>query len=131
MHKVLEEKDVKAYSPLVLAYIGDAAFELAVRTHLAEAGNRKVKDLHHDTVSIVRAGSQAKLLSRIYDELTEDEQDIVRRGRNTKSHPPKNADVQQYRLSTGFEALLGYLWLKGDESRFLTLVEMALEESTE
>jgi len=127
MHKVLDEKELRAYSPLVLAYVGDAAFELEVRTHLVEAGNRKVKDLHKDTVAVVQAGSQARIIRQIYDALSEEEQNIVRRGRNTKSHPPRNAVVQEYRLSTGFEALLGYLYLKGDEERFLTLVQMALD----
>lgn len=131
MHKVLDEKELRAYSPLVLAYVGDAAFELEVRTHLVEAGNRKVKDLHKDTVSIVQAGSQARIIRQIYDILSEEEQNIVRRGRNTKSHPPRNAVVQEYRLSTGFEALLGYLYLKGDEDRFLTLVQMALDVEKE
>ncbi|MEA1959826.1 MAG: ribonuclease III domain-containing protein [Bacillota bacterium] len=128
INHVLDEQELKEYSPIVLAYIGDAAFELIVRTHLIQAGNRRIKEIHKDAVGIVKAESQAKIVRQIYDTLSEQEKDIVRRGRNAKSHPPRNADVQQYKMSTGFEALLGYLYLKGDEQRLLTLASLALEQ---
>ncbi|NLB88615.1 MAG: Mini-ribonuclease 3 [Syntrophomonadaceae bacterium] len=123
---MINENMLREYSALVFAYIGDAVFELAVRTHVVLAGNRKVKDLHHDTVEMVKAESQAQFIREIYNELSEEEQDIVMRGRNSKSTPPKHADPRDYQLSTGFEALLGYLYLKGDEKRLEELVEKVL-----
>jgi len=127
MHKGLNETTLNEYSPLILAYIGDAVFELLVRTHVVSSGQRRIKDIHLNTVEIVKADHQAGIVRQIFDELSEEEQDIVRRGRNTRSNPPKNSDMQAYRLSTGFEALLGYLYLKGDEERLLCLVNKALE----
>jgi len=128
MHNPVDENILREYSPLVLAYIGDAVFELAVRTRIAVGGPRRIKDIHHHTVAVVNADSQADIIRHISAELSEAEQDIVRRGRNTHSHPPKNADVQSYRMSTGFEALLGYLYLKGDDKRLSYLLHLALEE---
>lgn len=127
MRRPLDEKTVNEYSPLILAYIGDAVFELLVRMHMVSSGQRRIKDIHLDTVEIVKAGHQAEIIRRIMGELNAAEQDIVRRGRNTRSIPPKNADMQAYRLSTGFEALLGYLYLKGDEERLIYLVNMDFE----
>jgi len=128
MHEPWDEKDLNEYSPLVLAYIGDAVYELLVRTQIVSAGKRRMKEIHHDTVEIVKAEHQAQIIRSVFEELSEEEQDIVRRGRNTRSNPPKNADRQDYRMSTGFEALLGYLYLKGDEERLLYLFNRTLEE---
>lgn len=128
MPKWEADKDLREYSVVVLAYIGDAVFELMVRTHIVASGNRKIKNIHHDTVEVVKAESQARLVRRIAAELTDEEQEIVRRGRNAKTSPTKNADISDYRLSTGFEALLGYLYLKGDEERLMSLIERAFEE---
>ena len=128
MHNPVDENTLREYSPLVLAYIGDAVFELMVRTNIVAAGRRRIKDIHLDAVAMVNADSQADIIRNIIDELSEAEQDIVRRGRNTRSHLPKNADMQSYRMSTGFEALLGYLYLKGDEERLNYLLKRALEE---
>jgi len=127
MHKPLDENTLSEYSPLILAYIGDAVYELLVRIHIVSAGNRRMKDIHLDTVQMVKAENQARFIREISDELTEEEQDIVRRGRNTRSNPPKNADMQNYRMSTGFEALIGYLYLKGDEERLEYLVNKSVE----
>lgn len=126
MHRPLDENTLSEYSPLILAYIGDAVFELLVRTQIASSRRGRIKDIHLQTVEIVKAEHQAGIIRQIFDELSEEEQDIVRRGRNTRSNPPKNADMQAYRMSTGFEALLGYLYLKGDEERLLCLVNQAL-----
>ena len=82
-------KDLREYSAVVLAYIGDAVFELLVRTHILASGNRKIKAIHQDTVDVVKAESQARLVRQIADELTDEEQEIVRRGRNAKTSPPK------------------------------------------
>jgi len=128
MHEPWDENALRECPPLILAYIGDAVFELMVRTHIVEIGHRKIKDIHLDTVAMVKADSQAHIIRQIIDELSEAEQDIVRRGRNTHSHAPKNADIQAYRMSTGFEALLGYLYLKGDEERLSYLLKRVMEE---
>lgn len=130
-HKYVDENALKEYSAVVLAYIGDAVFELLVRTHLVAAGNRRVKDIHHDTVELVRAQSQARVIRHLFDQLTEEEQAIVRRGRNAKSTAPRHADPGDYQMSTGFEALLGYLYLKGDDQRLLDLVNRSLVWSEE
>lgn len=128
MYEEVDDKSLREYPAVVLAYIGDAVFELLVRTHIVASGRRKVKDIHLDTVGLVKAESQARVIRHIFDELSEEEQDIVKRGRNAKSTPPKNADIGDYHMSTGFEALLGYLYLKGDEDRLLYLVNKALTE---
>jgi ribonuclease-3 family protein len=125
----VDENVLREYQPIVLAYIGDAVFELLVRTHIVTAGPRKVSDIHHDTVEVVKAQSQARLTRQLYHELSEEEQDIVKRGRNAKSTPPRHADPGDYKLSTGFEALLGYLYLKGEDERLLYLINRALEEA--
>lgn len=129
MHDPVDENTLRQFSPVVLAYIGDAAFELMVRSFIVTSGKRRVKDIHLDTVQHVRASSQARFVRSIFNELSEHEQELVRRGRNTKSHAPKNVDVGDYRMSTGFEALMGYLYLKGDIDRLKYLVGLALEEN--
>jgi len=127
-HNLVDEKTLRQYSPLVLAYVGDAVFELAVRTRIAGNGPRRLRDLHHEAVATVNADHQAAIVRQMEAQLNQEELDIVRRGRNTRSHPPKNADVQSYRMSTGFEALLGYLYLKGEHDRLDYLLHKALEE---
>lgn len=122
----LHGNNLNDYSPVILAYIGDAVFELLVRTNIVTSGRRKIKDIHLDTVRIVNAESQAKVIREVFDSLSQEEKDIVRRGRNAKSTPPRHADNADYRMSTGFEALLGYLYLKGEYSRINQLVEKAL-----
>ena len=110
--------------PLVLAYIGDAVLELYVRTALVNQGLSKVRDLHQEAANQVRATSQARYLHELEDMLTAEEKAIVKRGRNAKSgHSPKNTDVIDYRLSTGFEALFGYLFLSRSEDRIRELLE--------
>ncbi|MDD3268071.1 MAG: ribonuclease III domain-containing protein [Syntrophomonadaceae bacterium] len=126
MHDNLDEKALGEYSPLMLAYIGDAVFELAVRTHVIMSGRRRIRDIHHDTVEVVKAQSQARVIRHLFNDLTEDEQDIVKRGRNAKSTPPRNVDLGDYKMSTGFEALLGFLYLKGDEERLIYFINQAL-----
>ena len=103
-------------SPLSLAYIGDAVYELYVRQNIL-AQSVKAHNLHYLGVSRVNNNTQASLLMKIEPELTEMEQSVVRRGRNAKGIVPKNADVQTYRKSTALEALVGYLYLNGEEER--------------
>lgn len=122
-------QDLREYSPSLLAYIGDAVYELYVRVYLATEGHRRVRDVHRDTVSLVKAASQARLLREIIPELSEEEKAVMMRGRNTKTcHPPRGADVHDYRLSTGLEALIGYLYLKGQEERLKSWVKLALTQ---
>ncbi|MEQ8235823.1 MAG: ribonuclease III domain-containing protein [Syntrophomonadaceae bacterium] len=121
--------DPNQYPPLVLAYIGDAVYELMVRTHILASGHRRLRSMHLDTVEMVKAENQARFIRQIMDELTPEEQNMVRRGRNTRSTPPKNADLHAYRMSTGFEALLGYLYLIGDQDRLRYLVKRAWGEA--
>ena len=127
MHSALDDQTINQYSPLVLAYIGDAVYELMVRTHVVAAGSRRMREIHLDSVELVKAEHQARVIRVLADDLNEEEKAIVRRGRNARSNPPKNADMQAYRMSTGFEALLGYLYLKGDQERLGYLLERAVQ----
>ncbi|MCR4400838.1 MAG: ribonuclease III domain-containing protein [Syntrophomonadaceae bacterium] len=125
----IEGRDLREYSPALLAYVGDAVYELYVRSHLVAGGNLRVKDAHQQAVSVVRAESQARLLRAMATELSEEEAAVMRRGRNAKGrHAPRGVDTSDYRLSTGLEALIGYLYLKGDYQRLQVLMERALSE---
>lgn len=111
---------------LQLAYLGDAVFELAVRSALGTRQDVKVKELHRMTTDRVRAGAQARMLRHVAERLRPDEAEIVRRARNAKSSVPRNVQMGDYRHSTAFEALLGYLYLKGETERLVELIEAAL-----
>jgi ribonuclease-3 family protein len=104
---------------LTLAYLGDAVYELWVRTHLLTLGYEKVKDLHHRATEYVRASTQAALLHRILPQLDETESQVVHRGRNAKGGHPKSTDVVTYRHATAFESLVGYWQLTGNTERML------------
>jgi len=121
---------VSQYSPLVLAYIGDAVYEVFVRTLLISEGNAPVHKLHKRSIEYVKAKAQSDLVHRIMEFLTPEEQDIVRRGRNAKSGTiPKNADVTEYKYATGFESLIGFLFLKRDYTRLLQVMKMAIPQN--
>ena len=109
---------------LELAYLGDTIYDLYVRRRLVIAGGR-MKDLHRAAVAQVRASAQSEALARIEDMLTEEEHSVVRRARNAKQNPPKNADPGDYHRSTAFEALLGYLYLLGREERLDEILRAA------
>lgn len=111
------------YSALTLAYIGDCVYELYVRTHLISDGNHKVNDLHKAATKYVRASAQATFYHKIESLLTEEELSAFRRGRNAKSHPPKNADLIEYKIATGVEALLGHLYIKNSFDRMDELMD--------
>ena len=117
----------KEYSPLPLAYIGDSVYDLFIRTKVIEKGNRHVTDLHKESVKFVKAHSQAESVHAIENKLTEDEIRVLKWGRNAKSTPPKNADVTDYRYATGFETLLGYLYLEGNVDRLKAVLNMAYD----
>jgi len=124
--------DIKEYSPLVLAYIGDAVFELYVRTFLVSSGNAPVHKLHVRSTGFVKAKAQSDILHRIFDSLSPEEQEVVKRGRNARAGTiPKNADVIDYKYATGFESLLGLLYLKGDFARLFEILEMSVKTDTE
>ena len=119
----LEKKDPRTIPGLTLAYLGDCIYELIIRSMLVEQGIMHVSDLNKAAVAHVRAGAQAKLMQSIEDKLTEDERAVYHRGRNAKSASiPKNASVAEYRAATGFEALLGYLYLTGGTGRIFELI---------
>lgn len=131
LHKVFGGRtaDLRTYSPLTLAYIGDAVFEIIIRTLIVEKGQRAANMLHKYTTKIVCAQTQAKMADTLESIMTEKEQDIYRRGKNTKLHSSaKNASLSDYRKATGFEALCGYLFLEGKTARIMELVKKALDE---
>lgn len=109
--KDYSEEEVRELSPLALAYIGDACFEILVRSEILDVRKNPNK-LHRESIRFVRAKSQRELFEKIEENLTEEEIKIFKRGRNAKSHTvPKNADPIDYRIATGVEALFGYLYL--------------------
>ena len=125
----LEDQDLRSYSPLTLAYIGDGVYELIIRTILVKKGNCPVNRLHKKASSLVKAGAQSAIMEVIEEKLTPEELSVYRRGRN--AHSPtmaKHATMADYRRATGFEALLGYLYLKEDYTRMLTLIRMGIGE---
>lgn len=127
-----DKKQAELFSPLVLAYMGDAVFEVFVREMFVRKANVQVNKLHKRASSIVKAEAQARMIAAIKDELTEKEKSIYKRGRNAKSHTTaKNASVSDYRKATGFEALMGYLYLNGEHKRMTELMEKAVRTELE
>lgn len=125
----LENRDIKTYSPLTLAYIGDGIYELVIRTILVSRGNCPPNKLHKRASSLVKAGAQSAMMEALEPVLTEEEAAVYRRGRNAKSVTmAKNATMADYRRATGFEALMGYLYLQGCEKRMLDLIKIGLEK---
>ena len=118
------KEEVELMSPLTWAYIGDAVYELYIRNKLITETNLKPHKLHIEAIKYVKAKSQAEKLNEIYETLTDDEKDIVRRGRNTQNHHlPKNSNVQEYMYSTAFEALIGYLYLTKQNTRLKEILD--------
>lgn len=128
----LKEVDIKEYSPLTLAYIGDGIYDLIIRSIVLNKGDKQVQKLHLETSALVNAGTQSKMMRTIQEHLTEEEHGVYKRGRNAKSvSPAKNQSVTDYRRATGFEALLGYLYLKKDWERIIDLVKIGLDSLKE
>lgn len=120
------------YSPLVLAYLGDGVYELIIRSKVVNMGNMQVNKMHKKSASLVKAQTQAAMIRFLEPELSEEEKTVVRRGRNAKSATmAKNATMADYRLATGFEALVGYLYLSGQFERLIVLVGRGLEKIEE
>lgn len=124
-----KEVDIKEYSPLTLAYIGDGIYDVIIRTVVVERGNRAANKLHKMATKYVNAGTQAAMIDALQDCLTEEEAAIYKRGRNAKSYTTaKNASVMDYRKATGLEALVGYLYLQDEMGRAIELVKLGLEK---
>lgn len=125
----LKPVDIKTYSPLALAYIGDGVFDLIIRSFVLNGGNVQVNKMHRHTSSIVKAQAQAQMIEALEPLLTQEETAVYKRGRNAKSHTTaKNATTGDYRKATGFEALVGYLYLTGQNERLMELIRLALVE---
>ncbi|AYD39233.1 Mini-ribonuclease 3 [Clostridium fermenticellae] len=125
----LTKKDILNLSPLVLAFVGDSIYEVFVRTYLVEENTEmSVHKLHVRTIEFVKAHAQSEFIKKIQSELTEEELYIFKRGRNAKSGTvPKNADVREYRLATGFETLVGFLYLMEEEERLNYLMNRVVD----
>ena len=124
----IERKEAKEFSPLVLAYIGDAVYELIVRSILVSMGNRPVNKLNKDATSLVKAGAQSEIVKLISDNLSEEEYTVFKRGRNSSPHTmAKNASMSDYKYATGFEALIGFLYLDNRCDRALELVKLGVD----
>lgn len=116
------------YSPLVLAYIGDCVYDLIIKTMMISEGNCQVKKLHQRTSRLVQASAQSQIMRVLQPLLTEEEHGVYKRGRNCKTvTPAKNQSISDYRRATGFEALMGWLYLRKDWKRMTELVKIGLE----
>ena len=125
----LKKRNIREYSAMGFAYIGDAVYELAVRTYVVEHYNAPVQKMHRITSSLVKAQTQAAVADAIMDELTPQEADAYRRGRNSDTHTrSRNADMIDYRRATGLEARGGYLYLNGEYERLVTLIHSGLDK---
>lgn len=123
----VQDQDLRTYSPLTLAYLGDAVYEIVVRTLLVKSVNCQVNKLHQRASQLVKASAQSSMMQILEPLLTEEEYVIYKRGRNAHSATmAKNAKMSDYRRATGFEALIGYLYLKEDMERMLFLIHEGL-----
>lgn len=128
----MQDVDIREYSPLTLAYIGDSIYDLIIKSLVINEGNKQVQKLHQETSSLVQASAQSKMMRTLQEILTEEEHAIYKRGRNAKSvSPAKNQSITDYRRATGFEALMGYLYLKKDMKRLINLVKIGLDSLKE
>lgn len=127
-----KEVDIKTYSPLTFAYIGDDVFDLVIRTIVVNKGNTSPNKLHNTVIRYVSAKAQAKMLDAINPLLNDEEQDILRRGRNSKPHTKaKNASSADYMKATALETLIGYLYLKNDMERIFELIKTGINKKEE
>ncbi len=124
----VKEVDLRTYSPLTLAFIGDGIYDLVIRSLVVGQGNTSPNTLHRNTSHLVRAESQAAMAEALLPALSDEERDWYRRGQNAKpATTAKNASLEEYHKATGFEALLGYLYLNGNEERMLALIRCGLQ----
>lgn len=128
----IKDNNPRQYSPLVLAFIGDAVFDLIIKTKIVNNGNAPVNVLHRNTSKYVKASAQANLFRVIEENLTDEEFSVFRRGRNAKSSSvPKNADLMDYKVATGFECLIGFLYLNNEFERIIELVSRGVNENND
>lgn len=128
----IAKQDLRTYSPLTLAYIGDGIYDLIIRSIVVGEGNTNANLLHRRTSSMVKAKAQAEMIEALLPKLSQEEEAVYRRGRNAKSPTiAKNATVSDYRMATGFEALLGYLYLEDNFVRLVELVKLGLTSMQE
>ena len=128
----MEEVDIHTYSPLTLAYIGDCIYDLVIKSIMVSRGNKQVNKLHKETSNLVQASTQSLMMRTMQEHLTEEERAVYKRGRNAKSvSPAKNQSITDYRRATGFEALLGYLYLTKNWKRLIDLVKIGLDSLEE
>jgi Uncharacterized protein conserved in bacteria len=124
----MQEVNIQTYSPLALAYIGDGIYDLVIRSLVMNAGNKQVQKLHKETSALVQASAQSQMMREMQEHLSAEELAIYKRGRNAKSvSPAKNQSITDYRRATGFEALLGYLYLEKNWKRIIDLVKIGLD----
>ena len=124
----MQEVDIREYSPLTLAYIGDSIYDLIIKSLVINRGNKQVQKLHKETSSLVQASAQSMMMRAMQEELTDEERAVYKRGRNAKSvSPAKNQSITDYRRASGFEALIGYLYLQEKWKRMLDLVKIGLD----
>ena len=126
----MEKQQARLLNSLQLAHVGDTVWELLVRSRMLYRGYN-VRHMHREAIACVNAGAQARAMARIWPVLTEDEADVARRGRNAHPHhaAPRNQEAADYHQATALEALVGYLYLTGQEDRLLTLFRISQEES--
>jgi ribonuclease-3 family protein len=125
----VKKADVNTYSPLALAYIGDGIYDLVIRSVVVGQGNTRADRLHKRTSQLVKAHTQSQMIEALLSYLSDEELSVYRRGRNAKSNTmAKNASMSDYRRATGFEALMGYLYLKDEMARLIELVKMGLDQ---
>ena len=125
----LEDIDTVNYSPLSFAFIGDAVYEVVIRTMIVDEANRSANDLHQESSNYAKASTQAKLSEILMDDFDEEELAVFKRGRNAKINTKaKNASLSDYKKATGFEAVVGYLYLEGKTDRMLELIKKGLEK---
>lgn len=125
----LKDIDIINYSPLTLAYIGDGIYEIVIRTVIVDEANRQVNKIHKSASDLVKAHAQAEMIFLLMDKLTEEEIKIYKRGRNAKAVTrAKNASMSDYRTATGFEALMGWLYLTGQSDRMMFLIKEGLKQ---
>lgn len=127
-----KEVDIKTYSPLTFAYIGDDVFDLVIRTIVVNKGNTSPNKLHNMVIRYVSAKAQAKMYDAINPLLNDEEQDVLRRGRNSKPHTKaKNASSADYMRATALETLIGYLYLRDDMERIFELIKIGINKIEE
>ena len=125
-----DKVDLNTYSPLALAFLGDCVFEIVIRTMIVEKGNQRANSLHNQKSDIVNAGAQARIIEALMPELSEEEKDVYRRGKNAKvKSSAKNASIVDYHKATGLEALCGYLYLQGKMDRVIELVRLGVDKT--